>query len=835
MIFLEFWWEFCNKLRPMLIMKFGGSTLKSPETCKLVATIVHAAHKKGPVGVVVSALYGVTNQLIDLVAAAKTGSAKAWPPKLKAVVTRHTDTLDALLSKSQQKSVRAALDALFTELSELCEGIAQLQECSPRTHDRVAGFGELLSSHIIAALLAQNRLPAVAVDARQLIVTDDNFGAANVDMTASRHKMQAAAKGWRGKLPVITGFVAATKDGIPTTVGRNGSDYTAALVGALLDAKAIEIWSDVNGVLSADPRLVKDAFPLAQLSFAEAMELAYFGAKVLHPRAVIPAVDAGIPLVMRNVFDTKFPGTIITHDTDKDGPVIKGITSIPDMSLLTLEGAGMVGVVGISARLFDALARASVNVTLISQASSEQSICIAVKRADSAKAKQVLRDTFEAEYRRHQIRRIDTQDNIVVIAVVGAGMQGTPGIAGKLFSALGSNRINVIAVAQGSSEQNISFVVPEGDHVKALNVIHSAFHLAKRHVHVAVIGKGAIGKTLIAQIAEGQARLNREMDLDLKMVGIADSHHFLFEPSGIALKTWEKQIAGCRVPMSLDGFAATLENSNLENIIVVDATANEKIAQQFPTWLSKGFSVVTPNKKANTLSMKFYHDLQAAVRQRNSYYYYEACVGAGLPIISTLQDLLNSGDEIIHIEGLLSGTLGYLFSELEGGKPFSAIVKKAHEMRYTEPDPRDDLSGMDVARKLVILARLCGMTVELNQVKIEPLLPAALWKAKSVDDFFKKLPQVDKAYAQKMATAAKAGKVLRTIGRIKDGKCTIELRAVEKNSPFGNLVGGDNMVVFTTKRYFKNPLIVRGPGAGPAVTAGGVFADILKVANLLTS
>lgn len=819
----------------MRILKFGGSTLKTPSTCRRVAEIVRAAHRKGPVVVVVSALYGVTNRLITLVDAAKTTNTKAWRKVLHDLVTHHHDTLDALIPKAKHKTVCAALDPLFTELSELCEGIAQLQECSPRTHDRVVGFGELLSSQIIAALLVQHSLPAVAVDARQFLVTDDHFGAANVDMAASRKKIQAAAKSWRGKLPVITGFVAATKDGIPTTVGRNGSDYTAALVGALLNATEIEIWSDVNGVLSADPRLVKDAFPLKQLSFAEAMELAYFGAKVLHPRAVIPAVEAGIPLIMRNVFEPKFPGTIITHDAGDDGPVIKGISSIPDMSLLTLEGAGMVGVVGISARLFDALARASINVTLISQASSEQSICCAVRRADSAKAKQVLRDTFEAEYRRHQIRRIDTQDNIVVIAVVGSGMRGTPGIAGRLFSALGSNRINVIAVAQGSSEQNISFVVPEGDHVKALNVIHSAFHLAKRHVHVAIIGKGAIGKTLIDQIAEGQARLSRDIDLDLKVVGIADSQHLLFQPGGIALKTWKTQIEQCQAKMSLEGFTQTLEDSHLENLIVVDATANEKIAQQFPTWLGKGFSVVTPNKKANTLSQKFYNALQTAVRQRNSYYYYEACVGAGLPIISTLQDLLNSGDEIIHIEGLLSGTLGYVFSELEKKIPFSKIVKKAHEMRYTEPDPREDLSGMDVARKLVILARLCGARVELSQVKIEQLLPAALWKAKSVDDFFKKLPQVDKLYAQKMAAAAKSGKVLRYIGRIKEGKCVIELRAVPKNSPFGNLVGGDNMVVFTTKRYFKNPLIVRGPGAGPAVTAGGVFADILKVANLLTS
>lgn len=819
----------------MRILKFGGSTLKTPDNCKLVAQVIRKAHKKGPVVVVVSALYGITNRLIALVDSAKTSKDKAWRNQLRDIERHHTRTLDAVLPKSQLKAVRAALAALFAELEELCDGISQLQECSPRTRDRVIGFGELLSSHIIAAAVTQLRLHAIAVDARHLIETDDIFGNANVVMASTARHFKLASKSWKGTIPVITGFIAATKDGIPTTVGRNGSDYTAALVGALLKAKVIEIWSDVNGVLSADPRLVKDAFPLKQLSFAEAMEMAYFGAKVLHPRAVIPAIDAKIPLVMLNVFDTDFPGTIITHKPDLKGPVIKGISSIPDMSLLTLGGAGMVGVVGISARLFDALARAGINVTLISQASSEQSICCVVSQTDAAKAVSVLRATFETEYRHKLIRNIDAQDNIVVVAVVGAGMQGTPGIAGKLFTALGNNHINVIAVAQGSSEQNISFVIPATDHVKALNVIHSAFHMAKRNVHVAIIGKGSIGNELIDQIAEGQRRLDTELDLRLSVVGIADSRHLLFKPRGIALQDWKTSLSQCKNTMTLEKFTQTLKDSDLENVIVVDATANEAVAQQFPRWLGQGLSIVTPNKKANTLSMKFYTELQQAVRRRNSYYYYEACVGAGLPIISTLQDLLNSGDEIIHIEGLLSGTLGYVFSELEKKIPFSKIVKKAHDMRYTEPDPRDDLSGMDVARKLVILARLCGARVELSQVKIDPLLPAALWKAKTVAEFFKKLPQVDASYAQRMALAAKSGKVLRTIGRIKDGKCAMELRAVDKNSPFGNLVGGDNMVVFTTKRYRTNPLIVRGPGAGPAVTAGGVFADILKVANLLTS
>lgn len=820
----------------MRVLKFGGSTLKTAAHCEKMLAIIRQACRREPIIVVVSALYGVTEQLIGLITPAEKHKPAAVKAGLQKIAQVHHHIIKELIPRKNQASVTQELAELLNELAVLIDGIGQVQECSARTRDRVMGYGELLSSRLIAALLCSHKISALAVDARHLIETDDHFGNANVLMAATAKHLKLAGTSWKGLVPVITGFVAATGDGVPTTVGRNGSDYTAAIVGALLNATEIEIWSDVDGVLSADPRYVDDAFPLQHLSYAEAMEMAYFGAKVLHPRTVIPAIEARIPLRMRNIMNPEFPGTIISAECKAPGAYpIKGIASIPDVSLISLQGAGMVGVVGVAARLFDALARAQINVVLISQGSSEQSICCVVRRADSERGCKVLRDEFESEFRRKSIRQLQVRDDIVVIAAVGAGMQGTPGVAGRLFGALGKNRINVIAVAQGSSEQNISLVIPENDHTKALNVIHSAFHLATRHVHVAVIGKGAIGSTLIAQIADGQHRLEKEMDLRLKVVGIADHRYFLFQPNGIVLKSWATQIGRCHTPMTLEGFTQILDDSHLENMIVVDATANEKIAQQFPTWLGKGFSVVTPNKKANTLSMKFYNELQAAVRERNSYYYYGACVGAGLPIISTLQDLLNSGDEIIHIEGLLSGTLGYVFSELEKKVPFGKIVKKAHEMRYTEPDPRDDLSGMDVARKLVILARLCGARVELNQVKIDPLLPAALWKAKSVDEFFKKLPQVDKAYAQKMATAAKAGKVLRYIGRIKNGKCSIELRAVEKNSPFGNLVGGDNMVVFTTKRYFKNPLIVRGPGAGPAVTAGGVFADILKVANLLTS
>lgn len=821
----------------MRTLKFGGSVLKDAASCLLAVDYIRGAQRRGPIVVVVSALQGVTSRLLRMVEDAIRRRSLEWRQELAAIESLHLDILSTLVPERAARPTAASIHTLMLELGDLLEGISQLEESSPRARDRVAGYGELLSATLIAALCLARRVPAFMADARAFIVTDDQFGAANVDLAATRAKLTRIRRTWKGRVPVITGFVAATAEGIPTTVGRNGSDYTAAIVGSLLSVSEIEIVGDTDGVLSADPRLVRDAFPLTHLTYSEAMEMAYFGAKVLHPRAVIPAIEAGIPLRMKNLFNDAFPGTVISCEVPDHVPEqpVKGISSIPDMSLLSIEGAGMVGVVGISARLFDALARERINVTLISQGSSEQSICIVVPRNDSARARKAIGAAFENELRRREIRSITVNDEIALVAIVGAGMRGTPGIGARLFSALGNNRINVIAVAQGSSEQNISLVLSAADHVKALGVIHSAFHLAKRNVHVAVIGKGAIGATLIKQIADGQERLERDLHLRLAVVGIADRKHLLFEPEGIDLAHWQESLAHSRKRPTPEGMARALTESRLENVIVVDATADERIARCYPSFLRDGFSIVTPNKKANTLDLKFYDELQKEVGRRNSYYYFEACVGAGLPIISTLTDLIHSGDTVIEIDALLSGTLGYVFSELEKGLLFSDIVHRAHEMRYTEPDPRDDLSGMDVARKLVILARLMGHRVNLADVTIEPLLHAALWKASSVADFFRKLPQVNVSFAGRSAAAQKRGKVLRYLGRIKNGKCEIKLQEVTKTSPFGGLTGGDNMVIFTTARYLTNPLIVRGPGAGPEVTAGGVFADVLKVSNVLTS
>lgn len=819
----------------MRVLKFGGSTLRTPESCREVIQVIRRARRRGETIVVVSALHGVTNRLVALVHEAEHHHLGACRRMLREIRDQHEDAIRTLIAAPQRPAVRRALEERCAELQELCDGISHVHECSPRTRDRLIGYGELLSAALVAAALTSARCAAGAVDARTLIVTDANFGEARVDLATTRDRLRRARRGWRGRIPVITGFIAATAEGVPTTVGRNGSDYTAALVGALLGAEEIEIWTDVDGVLSADPSEVRDAFTLPHLSYSEAMELAYFGAKVLHPHTVIPAIDAKIPLRILNIFNADAPGTLISAKPTPSPTVVKGITSIPAMSLISVEGAGMVGVTGVAARMFKALAQAGINVTIISQGSSEQSICCVVRCEQGAVARRVLREAFAAEFRRHQIRRIVSRDAIAVIAVVGAAMQGTPGIAARLFGALAKNKINVVAVAQGSSEQNISLVIDAADRTKALNVIHGVFHLSRRQVHVVIVGKGTIGSRLLTQIAEGQERLERDLDLRLRVVGIADRRRFLFHADGIPLAHWDKALATCRERMGIGQLTARLQASRLENLILVDATADEAIAKEYPHWLAAGISIVTPNKKANTLPLPLYDQLQRVVRRRHSYYLHETSVGAGLPVISTLQDLINSGDAILQIEAMLSGTLGYIFSELETGRSFSAAVRGAFELGYTEPDPRDDLSGMDVARKLLILARKAGARLSLPQVRVAPILPPSLRKGGDVPSFFRRLPGVDADYHRRVEAVAKEGKVLRFIGQFRDGRCGVALRAVDRDSPFGRLRGGDNMVVFTTARYRTNPLIVQGPGAGPDVTAGGVFADILKVAHLLTT
>lgn len=819
----------------MKVLKFGGSTLGSVASVTRVLAVIEALARETPRPVVVvSALLGVTDRLLTLAEAAVARRRAQCTLLLTQLRAQHVNLVQGLIPKPQRAAIAARLHTTFSEIEALCEGIQRLHECSARTRDRLGGLGEYLAAQILTAALQSRRVAALMVDARELIVTDDQFGHANILLKPTQQRLQAQRSAWRKQIPVVTGFIAATADGIPTTIGRNGTDYTAAFLAAQLPAEELEIWKDVPGVMSADPTLVTDAFTLRQLSYAEAMEMAFYGAKVLHPASVIPAIEAKIPMRIRGIEAPEDAGTLITAQPDPHFQPVKGITSVADTSLVSLEGAGMIGVTGVAGRMFSALADAKINVGVISQGSSEQSICCVVKREQGQAARGVLRRVFAPEIRRKQIRHVRCRDDVCVVAVVGAAMRGTPGIAARLFSALGKNRINVIAVAQGSSEQNITLVLHEAERAKALNVIHGAFHLAARRIHVVVLGKGTIGSQLLEQFAEGQPRLERELDLRLQVVGIAGRRQWWFAPEGIALARWSQGLARRRTRPQLTQITAQLEQSALENLIIVDATASDEVAKQYPKWLAAGISVVTPNKRASTMPMPFYDELQRIVRRRHSYYLNETCVGAGLPIISTLQDLIDSGDEVMEIEAALSGTLGYLFSELETGRSFSAVVRAAHQLGYTEPDPREDLSGMDVARKILILARRAGARLFLPDVRVDPLLPAS-WHGGGIAPFLRRLPDLDAEYVQRVQTAAAQGQVLRYLGRYAEGRCAVQLRAVPRDSAFGRLHGGDNMVVFTTRRYRTNPLIVRGPGAGPEVTAGGVFADVLKVAHLLTS
>jgi len=624
--------------------------------------------------------------------------------------------------------------------------------------------------------------------------------------------------GFTGTL-IITGFIASKARGVQTTLGRNGSDFSASIFGALLDAREIHIWTDVDGVLSADPRRVPDATVIDSLSYNEAMELAYFGAKVIHPQTMAPAVGGAIPIWIRNTFAPQKQGTLICAQPQSLLPV-KGITSIEHMALVNLEGAGMIGVPGTAHRLFGALREEGISVILISQGSSEHSICCAIPQDQAARAGAVVRAAFERELQEGQIQSIDMDLDLAILAVVGDGMAGRPGIAAKVFNSLGSASVNVRAIAQGASERNISVVIEGRQATRALRAVHAGLYLSPHTLSIGVIGPGAVGGMLLDQLASQSARLRQEFNLDLRIRGILASSRMVLAPTGIDLAAWRTALA--EQPLAAD-FGR----------FVIDCTASESVARHYPDWFKRGIHVVTPNKKANSADWEFYQSLREARRLSRTHYLYEATVGAGLPVIQTLRDLRETGDDVMSIEGIFSGTLAYLFNVYDGRTAFSEIVRTARQRGYTEPDPRDDLSGLDVARKLIILGREMGLPLEMSDVKVESLVPAGLESA-SADEFMSELPRHDEAMRARIAAAHARGKVMRYLGKVTaDGQARVGVAELDAQHAFANIALTDNVVRFATRRYCDNPLIVQGPGAGPAVTAGGVFADLLRLAAYL--
>ncbi|MGO9802630.1 MAG: bifunctional aspartate kinase/homoserine dehydrogenase I, partial [Steroidobacteraceae bacterium] len=707
---------------------------------------------------------------------------------------------------------------------------------SPRgVSDLVAGYGELWSTRLLRPLLeerARRPGPVAWLDARRVVVVEWGPLGPAVQWPETRANISAQVPpSFHGTL-VITGFVAVDRRGVPTTLGRNGSDFSASIFGALLGAAEILIWTDVDGVLSADPRRVPDARVIDALSYNEAMELAYFGAKVIHPQTMAPAVADGIPVRIRNTFAPEKVGTLICAHPASTLPV-KGITSIDRVALINLEGTGMIGVPGTASRLFGALREERISVTLISQGSSEHSICCAIPQEQAERAVAVLRQAFARELAEGQIQNVDIDPDLAILAVVGDGMAGTPGVAAKVFGALGTSGVNVRAIAQGASERNISVVVEGRNTTRALRAVHAGLYLSPHTLSIGLIGPGSVGRAFLAQLASQSERLRAEARLDLRLRGVLGSRRMLLGEPSVALEDWRGQLDKAGGAPELAAFLEHVRVDYLPHTVLVDCTASPKIAAHYPEWLAAGIHIVTPNKQANSGALEFYRRLQQARRSGASHYLYEATVGAGLPVVHTLRDLRQTGDEVTSVEGIFSGTLAYLFNVYDGHASFSEIVRDARQRGYTEPDPRDDLSGTDVARKLIILGREMGLELELSDVQVESLVPAEL-RGGSIEDFMTRLPQYDPMMRARLEAARARGKVLRYVGRLTAaGEASVGLMELPEAHAFANIALTDNVVRFATRRYCDNPLIVQGPGAGPEVTAGGVFADLLRLAAYL--
>jgi aspartokinase/homoserine dehydrogenase 1 len=809
---------------PWSVHKFGGTSLATPERIRHVASL--AAEQSRPTAIIVSAMQGVTDRLLELVETAP-GNREHLQERLQGLRDEQRAVVTELLSGDAAAPLLRALDADVDDLSDVLRATRLMRTAPDTARDLVAGYGELWSARVLAGVLRARGLRAAACNAREVLVVEHGRLEPVVDWEATRERFEAWRADQDAEVFVVTGYVASTAEGVPTTLGRNGSDYSAAIFASLLRAEALTIWTDTAGVMSADPRYVPDAQTLEALTYEEAMELAYFGARVIHPRTMAPAIEHEIPITIRNTFAPEQPGTRIHLEGGNDG-VVKGFSTIDDVALLNLEGTGMIGVPGIARRLFDALEDRGVSVILISQGSSEHSICYAVPQAQAEEARAATEEAFYAEMDQGRIQRVEVTPDCSILAVVGDQMSGTPGVAATFFGALGDAGVNVRAIAQGSSERNISAVVDGDDAQRALRAVHAGFYLSKRTLSIGVIGAGNVGAALLDQIADQVDRLRADQDIDLRVRGVATSTSMLRAEQSLDLTEWRTALADGE-PADLEAFVDHVQTDYHPHTVLVDCTASDEVARHYEEWLERGIHVVTPNKRANTASWATYKALQAASRGTRPSYLYETTVGAGLPIIQTLQNLTETGDRVHHIEGILSGTLSYLFNAFDGERPFSDILVQAKEAGFTEPDPRDDLSGMDVARKVVILAREMGLSLELTDVAVEGLVPDALADG-SLEEFLERLPEHDETMTDILRTAQAEGKVLRFVGSVeRDGTASVRLRRYPADHAFARISHTDNIVRFQTDRYQTNPLIVQGPGAGPQVTAAGVFSDLLRL------
>ncbi|NND52069.1 MAG: bifunctional aspartate kinase/homoserine dehydrogenase I [Flavobacteriaceae bacterium] len=815
----------------MKVLKFGGTSVGSVENINKVIQILKDRSDQDRLVVVVSAVGGITDKLLDVAELAVQKNA-AYNNGYENIRTIHINMVKELISSESRTEVEEAVSKHLSALKQLLDGLFLTNELSPKITDKLLSFGELLSSKIIYEALKSNGVDAVLKNSQDLIKTDTNYTNAVVNFKMTEENIRAFFNEHDHKVSLFPGFISTSEKGEITTLGRGGSDYTAAILAAALEADELQIWTDVSGMFTTNPKLVKQAKPIRRITYQEAVELSHFGAKVLYPPTIQPVLDKHIPIAIKNTMSPDDEGTLITETSENGADaIVKGISNINDIALLTLQGNGMVGIPGFSKRLFETLAQEKINVILITQASSEHSICFGITEADAENAEQAINKTFENEIALHKLDPIIVEDGLSIVATVGNNMKNLQGLSGKMFSALGKNNVNIRAIAQGASERNISAVIDRKDVKKALNVLHERFFEVKTiQVNLFITGVGNVGERLIEQISKQKKFVKDNFKINLRVIGLSNSRTMIFNDDGLSLKSWKADLANGD-QASLQGFFERVKLFNLRNSVFVDVTANEEVSNFYSKYIQESISVIACNKIACSSDYEHYLELKQLSRKYNAPFLFETNVGAGLPIIDTLNHLITSGDRINTIKAVLSGSLNFVFNNFSDKTRFHYVVKQAQEEGYTEPDPRIDLSGIDVARKILILARESGVAMNLKDIHCEGFLTEAALKADSVEAFYETLIADESYYQELYASAEKNNCQLKFVAEYSAGNAKVGLEEIPPGHPFYNLEGKDNIVMFYTDRYAEQPLIIKGAGAGADVTASGLFADIMRVAN----